>query len=64
MNIADLVCEKAKDLPDDLAREVLDFIGYLRERGERDAWADLMAAQETGLKAVWDNADDEAWNGV
>jgi hypothetical protein len=35
MSIAELVYEQVKALPEPVAREVLDFIGYLRERGER-----------------------------
>ena len=64
MTIADLVYEQAKRLPDHLAREVLDFIGFLRERQERGEWRDLMNAQAAGLKAVWDNAEDRAWDNV
>jgi len=64
MKIADMVYEQAKRLPDHLAREVLDFIGYLRERQERGEWRDLMDAQATGLKAVWDNAEDRVWDDV
>jgi hypothetical protein len=45
MTFADLVYEQVKTLPEPLAREVLDFIGYLRERGERREWRDLMNAQ-------------------
>jgi hypothetical protein len=64
MKIADLVYEQVKALPDPLAREVLDFIGYLRERGERTQWRDLMNAQSPGLAAVWDNAEDKIWDNV
>ena len=64
MAIADMVYEQVKALPDQLAREVLDFVGYLRERQARSEWRDLMNAQATGLAAVWDNAEDEAWNDV
>ncbi len=64
MRLADLVYELAKGLPDHLAREVLDFIGYLREREERGEWRDLMNAQADSLNAVWDNAEDEACNDV
>jgi hypothetical protein len=32
MSIADLVYEQVKALPDQLAREVLDFVGYIRAR--------------------------------
>lgn len=31
MTLADLVYEQVKELPEQLAREVLDFVGYLRE---------------------------------
>ena len=64
MTIADLVYEQAKRLPDHMAREVLDFIGFLRERQERGEWRDLTNAQAGGLKAVWDNAEDRAWDNV
>jgi hypothetical protein len=64
MAIAEIVYEQVKTLPDQLAREVLDFVGYLRERQARGEWRDLMSAQTTGLAAVWDNSEDEAWNDV
>ena len=64
MSIADLVYEQVKALPDQLAREVLDFVGYLRERSERAEWRDLMDAQAASLAPIWDNAEDEVWNNV
>jgi hypothetical protein len=64
MSIAELVYEQVKALPDPLAREVLDFIGYLRERGERREWRDLMNAQAGSLAPVWDNAEDKVWDDV
>ncbi len=33
MTIAELIYEPVKSLPENAAREVLDFAGYLRERG-------------------------------
>jgi hypothetical protein len=62
MTIADQVYEQVKTLPDQLAREVLDFVGYLRERRDRADWRDLMAAQSASLVPVWDNADDKVWD--
>jgi hypothetical protein len=62
MTVADLAYEQIKALPEDQAREVLDFIGYLREKGERAQWDDLMSAQTGALTAVWDNPEDEVWN--
>ena len=64
MSIADLVYEQVKALPDPLAREVLDFIGYLRERGERGEWRDLMTAQAGSLAPLWDNTEDKVWDDV
>ena len=64
MTFADLVYQQVKTLPEPLAREVLDFIGYLRERGERRDWRDLMNAQAGALAAVWDNAEDKVWDDV
>jgi hypothetical protein len=62
MTIADVVYEQVKALPETLAREVLDFVGYLRERQDRADWRDLMNAQAASLTPVWDNAEDEVWN--
>lgn len=64
MTIAELVYEQVKSLPDQLAREVLDFVGYLRERGDRADWRDLMNAQSASLAPVWDNAEDKVWDDV
>ena len=64
MSIAELVYEQVKTLPDQLAREVLDFVGYLRDRGDRSEWRDLVNAQSASLAPVWDNAEDEIWNDV
>jgi hypothetical protein len=59
MSIADLVYEQVKTLPEPLAREVLDFVAFLRERGER---RNLMAAQSASLTPVWDNVEDKVWD--
>jgi len=62
MTIADRVYEEVKTLPDPLAREVLDFVAFLRERGDRAEGRDLMNAQTTGLAAIWGNTDDAVWD--
>lgn len=64
MTFADQVYEQVKSLPEPLVREVLDFIGYLRERGERRAWRDLMNAQAPALADAWDSAEDQVWDNV
>jgi hypothetical protein len=62
MSTADLIYEQVKALPDQLAREVFDFVGFLRERQGRAERRDLMAAQSRTLASVWDNAEDAVWD--
>jgi hypothetical protein len=62
--VAEKIFNQARRLPEPLAREVLDFIGYLEvKHGLRDMLSeDLMAAQEPAMRHVWDNPEDEIWN--
>ena len=63
MTLAELAFEYLKTLPDDQAREVLDFIRYLKMKQKRATIMDLMTAQELTLMHIWDNPeDDDAWN--
>jgi hypothetical protein len=62
MSIAEMVYEQVKSLPEPLAREVLDFVGYLRERQDRQDWRDLMNAQSASLAPIWDNTEDQVWD--
>jgi hypothetical protein len=62
MRIAEIVYEQVKALPEPMAREVLDFIGFLRERRDRAEWRDLINAQTTSLSSVWDNPEDRIWD--
>jgi len=62
MSVAELVYEQVKSLPEPLAREVLDYVAFLRERQERADWRDLIAAQEASLAPVWDNDEDRVWD--
>jgi hypothetical protein len=64
MTIAELIYEQVKGLPEQAAREVLDFVGYLRERGERADWRDLMRAQSASLAPLWNNTEDQVWDDV
>jgi len=64
MNIAEVICREARRLPEPLAREVLDFIGYLEAKhGLRDLGVEhLKQAQAPVMDHVWDNPEDEVWN--
>jgi len=64
MNIAEVICREARRLPEPLAKEVLDFIGYLEAKhGLRDRGVEhLKQAQAPVIDHVWDNQEDEVWN--
>lgn len=64
MNARELALEQIRSLPDEDLREVLDFIGYLKQKEDRAQWSDLMRAQQSALDAVWNNDQDEVWNGM
>ncbi|MEK6771725.1 MAG: DUF2281 domain-containing protein [Pseudomonadota bacterium] len=66
MGTAEKIYQEVRRLPDALAREVLDFIGYLETKhGLRDVQAeDLKAAQEPAMRHIWDNREDEIWDGM
>jgi len=64
MSIADQIYEQVKALPEQLARQVLDFAGFLRARQDGAEWRDLVAGQSKSLDAVWANDEDEIWNDV
>ena len=62
MALAEKIYEAVKPLPEALAREVLDFVEFLRTRREREHNDNFGAAQTISMTGVWDNADDEIWN--
>lgn len=65
MSIAEQIYEVAKPLPESLALEALHFIEYLSSKSsDRAEMKDLTRAQETVMKHVWNNQDDEVWNDV
>jgi len=61
MNVADKICEKAKDLPEPLAKEVLEFIEQISTYQDSGAEA-FKKAQEPVMKQIWDNKEDNIWN--
>ena len=64
MTIADQIYEEVEALPDELAREVLDFIAYIETKYDLRSARDraLQKAQEAAMARVWDNRADEVWN--
>ena len=66
MSTADQIIKEIQKLPEPLAREVLDFIGYIElKHGLKDRITEeLKNAQEPAMHHVWDNPEDEVWNDV
>lgn len=64
MNTAEKIMLEIQRLPEPLAMEVLDFIGYIElKHGLKSRQTEeLKAAQEPAMKHIWDNTDDEVWN--
>jgi hypothetical protein len=61
MSVADKICEKARDLPEPLAREVLEFIERISVHQALDI-ENLKKAQEPAMKRIWENTEDDVWN--
>ncbi len=62
MNIAEIIYERTKNLPEPLAREVLNFVDFITLKREHTEAENLMLAQQSSLAGIWDNAEDEVWN--
>lgn len=59
------IYRETRHLPEPIAREVLDYIGFLRAKyGDQDDARDLIHGQKGAMRRVWENAEDEAWNDV
>ncbi len=64
MSVAERLYEAAKDLPEPLIKEALDFVLFLRAQAERAALRDLMDAQQVAMRHLWDNPEDQVWDNV
>jgi len=62
MTTAEKIYEAVKPLPEAMAREVLDFIEFVKTRRDQAGDDNLIAAQAISMANVWDNPDDEVWN--
>lgn len=53
-----------EDMPEKELCEVIDFVGYLKMKREKELYDDLKEVSESSLN-FWDNPiDDEVWNNV
>lgn len=66
MSTAEQIIKEVQKLPEPLAREVLDFIGYIElKHGLKDRLSEeFKQAQAPAMENVWANSEDEVWNDV
>lgn len=58
----EILIELIDEIPKDKITDVIDFIGYLKVKNNRETFEDLQKASESSMD-FWDNdIDDEAWN--
>ncbi len=62
MITAERICQEAEKLPQDLLPTVLEFMHFLQKRVDDFQGSDLIMAQESSMKLLWDNDEDEVWN--
>jgi len=64
MSTAEQIIKEVQKLPEPLAKEVLDFIGYIElKHGLKDRITEeLKQAQTPAMQHIWDNPEDEVWN--
>jgi len=64
MATAQKIYEEVLKLPEPLAKEVLDFIGYIEmKHGLKDIQTDeLIKAQVPVMYQIWSNNEDDVWN--
>ena len=63
MKIADEIYQRVQHLPDDMAREVLDFVGYLEIKYElSNERLQQRKTTQTPPSRIQENPNDAVWN--
>ncbi len=62
--LVEKIFRAAQALPDEQAKEVLDFMYFLKNQQAMVEHRDLQTAQQTVMNHIWDNTEDEAWDHV
>ncbi|WP_200088065.1 DUF2281 domain-containing protein [Salicibibacter cibi] len=56
------IIELIEDISEKDMAEIIDFIGYLKMKREKEEYQDVLQASESSID-FWDNkVDDEVWN--
>ena len=60
----DILVNLIEEIPENEISEVIDFIGQLKVKREKELYRDLQTVSESSLD-FWNNdIDDEVWNDV
>ena len=63
MTVAEEICHKVRQLPEDLALEVLDFIGYLEmKHGPANRRREEPGSKTAGEDNATENPNEEVWS--
>ncbi len=65
MNTAKKILYKLiEEIPDNQIPEIIDFIGYLKLKKDKEVFKELLSVSESSID-FWNNdIDDEVWNNV
>jgi len=58
MNTQELINKEVENLPEDLQREVYDFVRFLREKSDAGFNGSLLS--ESALRKDWDTPEEDA----
>jgi hypothetical protein len=61
MNLAEKICEKARDLPEPLAKKVLEFMDQIMS-SQSAGFEEMKKAQGSVMDRIWKNEVDDVWN--
>lgn len=66
MNTVQRITQEVQNMPEELAKEVLDFIEYLEFKYQLRTPEEesLKQAQLPVMEKIWDNPDDEVWDAL
>jgi hypothetical protein len=64
MHITEEIYQQVQSLPEDMAREVLEFINYLKKRRglPHEPSQEVKKARHVFLHTIQENPEDEVWN--
>ncbi|SIN93402.1 Protein of unknown function [Sulfurivirga caldicuralii] len=66
MNTIQRITQEVQNMPEELAKEVLDFIEYLEFKYQlrTPEVESLKQAQLPIMEKIWDNPDNEVWDAL